>query len=189
MVKKKPPVRHTVRAHTRKGRPVRSFERGKGSRPIHWPRKVRRLKPKVVIEKEGIPRTIVVFARESSNYGDFVQRIRDHFYKPSRLAKDVEVGQYVIFTPPEGVAAGLYHREPWYGTKGTKQYSGSSIMGEVIKINPKTVRIKKTFSQDAWDYGHEYIVPKTAKATRDLTQLLGKDDQWLENVFETARGG
>lgn len=48
---RKTPIRHKVRSHKREGKPVKSFERGKGVHPRRSPRVVRQQRPKVVSQR------------------------------------------------------------------------------------------------------------------------------------------
>lgn len=83
------------------------------------------------------------------------------------VASQVKIGDLVLFRPPEKIKGGYLDRERWFGSKSPNEYNDPEVVGEVIKINPKTVRIKateKTHPKDAWNFGHEYVVPKDAKA-------------------------
>ncbi|MEM4097271.1 MAG: hypothetical protein QXS81_01110 [Candidatus Micrarchaeaceae archaeon] len=74
------------------------------------------------------------------------------------LAGELKVGQYAGFSPPERIK----DRETWYGEKNTHEYNDSYIEGEVIKINPKNIKIKQIMIPEAWDYNRVYIIPKDA---------------------------
>ncbi len=73
-------------------------------------------------------------------------------------AKDLKLGEYAGFERPSY----LNQNDTWFGQKNTHEYNDSYIEGEVIKINPKNIKIKAVLFPDAWNYGHEYIVPKDA---------------------------
>ena len=84
--------------------------------------------------------------------------------------KEIKIGDYVVFTRPKAMENEPYYSySSWYGTKNTHEYNDSSVEGEVIKINPKTIKIKQTLFPDAWDYNHEYIVPKNATVEHVLS--------------------
>ncbi len=80
-------------------------------------------------------------------------------------ACDLKIGQLAIFTPPaDWPSLDSYAVAPWYGQDKPREFNDKFVEGEVIKINPTTVRIKQTFDKERWNYGHEYIVPKEAEA-------------------------
>jgi len=89
-----------------------------------------------------------------------------------QLAGDAKLGGYYIFTPPER-AGGYLMRKGWYGTRSLDQFNDSQVDGQVIRINPKSVTVKAV-TEGEWNYGHIYRVPKDAKATKDLTELMHK---------------
>lgn len=83
---------------------------------------------------------------------------------------DVVLGGYYVFTPPKD-AGGYLDRKAWYGQKQLREFNDAMTDGQVIKINSKSVTIKNVTEGD-WNYGREYKMPKDARATLDLTEMM-----------------
>ena len=99
------------------------------------------------------------------------------------IAKDLTKGEYAGLKRP----ANLNKEDTWFGTKNAHEYNNSHIEGEVIKINPKNIKIKAVLFPEAWNYGHEYIVPKDAVVEFHMSlnkakEILKKKDKKLVKV-------
>lgn len=119
-------------------------------------------------------------AKKYNNAEEFIQSLT----KEKRLADEVKINEYVLFYAPDRVQES-HGMESWYGTEYLNQYNDRSIMGRVIKINPKSIIIKAEDSKN-WNYGHIYKIPKDAKATMDLSQFIGKEKEWFIDIYEKA---
>lgn len=89
----------------------------------------------------------------------------------SQSAADVRLGGYYVFTPPTGHEGGYLNREQWYGRKRLREFNDAMVDGQVVKINPKSL-VVKAVTEGEWNYGHEYKIPKEARATEDLTDMM-----------------
>ena len=106
-------------------------------------------------------------AREAKDVGEFI----DNISKPTRPIREAKVGEVVII------------QSDTYGEESPTQYnSGIPRDGEIVKINPKSVSIKRAD-------GEIYKFPASAKVSVDLKELKGKDKQSVTDFYQQATAG
>lgn len=111
------------------------------------------------------------FNKEQAMYSGWrPPRVGNPYELGVQSAADVKLGGYYVFTPPKDSGSYL-DRKCWYGKKLLREFNDAMVNGQVIKINPKSVTIKNVTAGD-WNYGHEYKIPKDARATVDLTEMM-----------------
>jgi len=93
-------------------------------------------------------------------------------YKTNRPIRETKIGETVIIRPD-------HPNTLWYGDKYVQQYSGSYLQAKIVKINPSSVTVEKG--------GKTYKVTQAAKASMDVTELLGKDKQYLTDIWNKAQ--
>ncbi len=98
MTKRKPPIRHKVKSHTRQGKPVRSFERGRGTRT----RKRKVIKSHVIGPEKEYKEIPITFREwdisQKSNYP--MRTPLDFNFYPKELIGDL-LDKIVYSTPYE----------------------------------------------------------------------------------------
>jgi hypothetical protein len=124
-----------------------------------------------VSEEEALTEMRRRYEKEQAMYGGWrPPRVGNPYELGVQSAADVKLGGYYVFTPPKD-SGGYLDRKCWYGKKLLREFNDAFVDGQVIKINPKSVTIKNVTAGD-WNYGHEYKIPKDARATVDLTEEM-----------------
>lgn len=84
MTKRKPPIRHKVKSHTREGNPVREFERGKGARRRRRVA-VKEKYPKKVAEHVYIYEMLDKDQKDRFNIWLRIRTLQDRWHKTHRI--------------------------------------------------------------------------------------------------------
>jgi len=131
----------------------------------------------------GGKQPLIEEARKYKSAEEWTQSIS----QKTRPASEVKEGEFVKFTPPE-TSRGEGILKPWYGKERLNQFNDGSVMGRVIKINPKSITIKVE-NAGAWNDGHIYKIPKEANATTDMSPYFDKSQADLTDIWNKAQEG
>lgn len=128
VLSRKPPIRHTVRSHKRGGKPVKSFERGKGQKPQRSRRIVGKVNPPTIQYKK-LTKAVL---RKIFNTED-VSSKRTTGPKYDRIV-------YRVYTPERRIVIWEYRWREWGRMTGKKDFS--IRVGRVTSIKEGTPEYK-----------------------------------------------